>query len=193
MEICVKTCREERHLSKCEKYSYKRCITWCDKKPLCVFVLLNPIGSETGDYSTTVKSCIRIAKEKDYGGIIIVNLFAITAPKWTELKKKIKSGIDVGGIGKKNENEEDKGKINEKYFENALNTPNALIIVAWGSKQKHFASKVERFEEMTEGLKDIRHLIRADDKRKNVPPRHPSHIKPYHGYELIKYKPKTSY
>lgn len=148
MEICIETCREERHFSLCKEYSYKRCITWCDGKPPCVFVMLNPKGSEPAVYSKTVRNCIGIAKQQECGSIIIVNLYARRAENVDTLARC------------KNIVEDKKGQ-NLKYIRSALTAPNnTKVIASWGvAKGKE--AEIDITKEVNEFIKLAKDLKKS--------------------------------
>jgi hypothetical protein len=69
--------------SECMRYRYRLWRIWDDTKPLCCFVMLNPSTADEILNDPTVERCERRARMWGYGGLIVVNLFALrsTDPK----------------------------------------------------------------------------------------------------------------
>lgn len=72
-------------LSDDRKYRYRLWRLWNDKPP-CVFVLLNPSTADELKDDPTVKRCMARALREGFGGIVIVNLFALRSANPVALK-----------------------------------------------------------------------------------------------------------
>jgi len=69
--------------SPCRRYRYRLWRTWDDSKEKCCFIMLNPSTADEATNDPTVERCERRARAWGYGGLIVVNLFAMrsTDPK----------------------------------------------------------------------------------------------------------------
>lgn len=69
--------------SPCRTYRYTLTRIWDPTKPCLVFVMLNPSTADESDNDPTVERCQRRARRMGYGGVIVLNLFALrsTDPK----------------------------------------------------------------------------------------------------------------
>ena len=72
--------------SDCRKYRYALWRTWDEEKPILSVIGLNPsTANETMD-DPTIKRVKAIARNLGYGGIVMLNLFAIISPDPKVLK-----------------------------------------------------------------------------------------------------------
>ena len=78
---------------------------------------LNPSTADESLDDPTIRRCKRFAKEWGFGGLCMVNLFALRATKPKELI------INSSPIGNKNDN-----------FIKSLSRKAGMILVAWGNK-----------------------------------------------------------
>lgn len=69
--------------SDCEKYRYRLWRIWDKNKPKACFVMLNPSVADENQLDPTVTRCKKRAETLGYGGMEIVNIFALrsTDPK----------------------------------------------------------------------------------------------------------------
>ena len=69
--------------SDCERYRYRLWRVWDTSKPKVCFVMLNPSTADEIDLDPTVTRCRRRAEALGYGGLEVVNIFALrsTDPK----------------------------------------------------------------------------------------------------------------
>jgi hypothetical protein len=75
--------KSNAHFSPCKRYRYWLRRVWDDQKPILVWLMCNPsVASETVE-DPTVAKCQKYARAWGYGGIIVVNIFALrsTDPK----------------------------------------------------------------------------------------------------------------
>lgn len=63
--------------SPCRRYRYVLWRTWDPSKAVLVFLMLNPSTANEEDDDATTKKIMRIVANQGYGGIRIVNLFAV--------------------------------------------------------------------------------------------------------------------
>ncbi len=65
--------------SKCEKYRYFLARYWDMTKPVLVMIMLNPSTATERQNDPTVQRCETRARNNDYGGLVILNIFAFRA------------------------------------------------------------------------------------------------------------------
>lgn len=81
---------EERrfvHFSQDRKYRYCLSIIWDGELPMLVVIGLNPSRADEKDDDPTVRRWKGYAKAWGYGGIMVLNLFALVATDQSELRK----------------------------------------------------------------------------------------------------------
>lgn len=74
--------------SDCRRYRYLLWRKWIDAPPL-VFLMLNPSRADEVDNDRTVDRCEKRAQADGYGGLIVVNLFALVATEPEDMKAAI--------------------------------------------------------------------------------------------------------
>src|SRR5687768_14620957 len=69
--------------SDCERYRYRLWRVWDKSKPRICFVMLNPSTADENQLDPTVSRCKKRAEVLGYGGLEVVNIFALrsTDPK----------------------------------------------------------------------------------------------------------------
>ena len=72
-------------ISDCGKYRYRLTRVWNDAKPPMCWIMLNPSTADAFVDDPTIRRCIGFAKSMDFGGIVVVNLFALRATDPAEL------------------------------------------------------------------------------------------------------------
>ena len=103
-------------ISPCGAYRYRLWRYWSEAKARCTFVMLNPSTANETEDDPTIRRCIGFAQRRGYGGMEIVNLFALRA---TDPKMLMKHGAPSGG----DRNDEAILSVVQK---------SDLTIVAWG-------------------------------------------------------------
>lgn len=101
-------------LSDCGRFRYRLWRRWADAAPL-PFVMLNPSTADANEDDPTIRKCIGFAQRLGYGGIEVVNLFAVRATKPADLKA---SGYQVG-------------PDNDKHVAEVC-APSRPVVCAWG-------------------------------------------------------------
>ena len=106
--------------SKDRVYRYALWRTWDTSLPKLLFIGLNPSTADETNDDPTMRRCIRFAKDWDYGGFIMGNIFAYRS---TDPKKL-------------NEIKEPIGKRNN-YWLTRLHEEANMTIAAWGNHGKY--------------------------------------------------------
>lgn len=102
--------------SDCKRYRYRLWRTWDTRRPRLAFCMLNPSTADETTNDPTVERCQRRAQQLGYGGLIVVNAFALRS---TDPKGLRKVEDPVGGP----ENDDAIRWAAEQ----------ATLVVAWGS------------------------------------------------------------
>lgn len=66
-------------ISDCETYRYRLWRIWDDGKPIVVWIMLNPSTADATKDDPTIRQCMKFSDSWGYGGIMVVNLFAVRA------------------------------------------------------------------------------------------------------------------
>lgn len=101
------------------EYRYTLSRVWDETLPMAVFVMLNPSKADAQLDDPTIRKCIGFARALGYGGIIVVNLFALRATDPKELRKH------PFPVGPRNA-----AAIDEVVRKHG---PTGIVICAWGS------------------------------------------------------------
>jgi len=137
--------------SSCRKYRYALWRVWDERKPLVMFIGLNPSTANEDEPDPTITRVIGFAKRWGYGGFYMMNLFAIVSSNPEVLK------MDPDPLG---ENDGWLEKIAPKCEQ---------IVFAWGN-----------FKEARDRSKDVIRLFPNAiclKKNKNGTPIHPLYVK----------------
>jgi len=103
-------------ISNCQKYRYSLTRVWDDNKERVLFIMLNPSTADANTDDPTIRRCIGFAKDWGYGGIYVINLFALRATN----PKELLNAPDVVG------------DENEKWFKR-MSALAHLVVCAWGN------------------------------------------------------------
>lgn len=106
--------------SECRKYRYSLRRTWDREKGFCLFICLNPSTADETTDDPTIRRCIDFAKRGGYGGICMVNLFALRA---THPRDMLNHANPIGSD-------------NDKHI-TELSGKAGGIVVAWGAHGSH--------------------------------------------------------
>jgi hypothetical protein len=140
-----------------KRFRYSLWRIWNDKKPLIMFIGLNPSIANDESNDRTVSKLIKYTEAWGFGGFYICNLFAFITPYPKELKKA----------------ESPTGEKNNHYLLETA-TKCEKIVCMWGN---HGSFK-ERDKEVTAMFSKMHCL----DKTKSGQPKHPlylsAHLKP---------------
>jgi hypothetical protein len=114
-------------ISPCGTFRWRLTRTWDHSKPVLLFVMLNPSKADASIDDPTVRRCIGFAVRNNYGGIVIVNLFAYRATNPQDLKA----------------NGWPQGDGNEQFVRGnalAVHAANGRVVIAWGA---HARGRIE--------------------------------------------------
>lgn len=132
------------------KYRYALFRMWDLKKPLIMFIGLNPSTANEVDNDPTIRRVIRFAQDWDYGGVYMMNLFGLVTPYPEDLK------TCADPVGE-----------NDKWLEKAYDKCEDVVF-AWGS----FPEAAERAKKVMQMFPNAKALI----INKDGAPRHPLYV-----------------
>jgi hypothetical protein len=101
--------------SRDRRYRYRLWRRWDRSLPLVAFCMLNPSTADERSDDPTIRRCIGFARDWGYGGVEIVNLFALRATDPRELRR---AGDPIG-------------RRNDAYLIEAAQRA-AAVVIAWG-------------------------------------------------------------
>lgn len=104
-------------ISDCGTYRYRLTRIWDRSKPVLAWVMLNPSTADANINDPTIRRCIGFAKAWGYGGIVVVNQYALRATDPKELR------LHPDPVGP--DNDAELVRVAETY---------PLIMLAWGTK-----------------------------------------------------------
>ena len=150
---------KDAFISECEQYRYTLVRDWNkagDIRPRVRFVMLNPSKADASVDDPTIRKCVGFANRNGYGGIVVVNVFALRATDPRSL---------VGYHGDRI------GPQNNEWLTAELR--DADVILGWGAWGSHslLRDDVVRFKTMLRYRKPRR--VRCLGLTKEGEPRHP--------------------
>lgn len=143
-------------ISDCERYRYALGRVWDETLPVLVYIMLNPSTADALKPDHTVTKCIGFAKRWGFGGILVLNLWALRSRHPEDLW----AASDPVGP----ENDE-----HLRYFARAARDTDSDVVVAWGLN----ATGKERRAQVVELLLRERVQLWAIDTCNNGEPGHP--------------------
>lgn len=138
-------------ISACGNYRYALRRTWDSALPVLVFVMLNPSTADAAKDDATIRKCIGYSKRYGFGGISVVNLFALRSRD----PKALRSHLAPVGID------------NDNWIRRETADLRNSIVVAWGTNAKYFPGRVEAVRQL------LRRELRALRITKDGHPEHP--------------------
>ena len=72
-------CAGEAVFSACGRYRYRLSRRWSAEGGDVVWIMLNPSRADAGTDDPTIRRCIAFSRHWGYGGMVVVNLFALCA------------------------------------------------------------------------------------------------------------------
>jgi hypothetical protein len=153
-------------ISDCGKYRYLLRRVWDQTKPRALLIMLNPSTADAKQDDATIRSCVRLLKNIDYGSMEVVNLMAWRATNPNDLPTKYSDSM---------------GCDNPRIIEAAVNRCD-VVICAWGGHPH-----AKRFER---GVLDIvslyKSIVYCFGRTQAGSPKHPLYLKS--GTALQKYQ-----
>ena len=113
-------------LSDCRRYRYYLQRSWHETRPRLCFIMLNPSTADETHNDATIKSCMGRGAAMGFGGIDIVNLFALRSTNPKGLYPLDVLPVSEPGIPWKNDG------IIERVTQAA-----GTVICAWGKHGQH--------------------------------------------------------
>lgn len=105
-------------LSPCGEYRYTLTRRWHKTKTRVCWVMLNPSVADADTDDNTIRRCVAFAKQWDYGGIVVVNLFALRS---TDPKQLLDHDDPIG-------------PQNDDFIIATIKSPSVgNVVVAWGA------------------------------------------------------------
>jgi len=144
-------------LSPCRRYRYQLERIWDPDLSVCAFIMLNPSTADENANDKTITKCMKYAKSWGFGGILVVNLFALRSTDPNKMK------TDKDPIG----NEAD------DYLLEALSRAQ-LAVCAWGTDGSHLG----RSKQVVDLLRRKGIETFCLKKTKSGEPNHPLYLSP---------------
>lgn len=154
--------RKGATISGCGLYRYDLTRTWDDTQPPLVFVMLNPSTADALEDDATIRKCIGFADLSNFGGIVVVNLYAFRATKPASLWNARRfEGVNIVG------------PENHDHIVQAVSK--RCVVLAWGA---HGRRDLEYTQAVTRLIENNASLVRALRLLADDTPAHPLYL-PY--------------
>lgn len=152
--------------SPCRRYRYTLSRTWAPSLPTLVFLMLNPSTADELQNDPTVERCHRRAQRLGFGGVGVVNLFA--------LRSTDPAGLYV--------EQDPVGPANDAAILEMCRAA-GWVVCAWGTHGKHLTRAAHVLQLLTDAGITLHALgINADGS-----PKHPLYVA--NTAELVPYPP----
>ncbi len=148
--------RKSATISDCGKYRYDLRRVWDDNNRQVLWIMLNPSTADADQDDNTITRCIRFSQEWGYGGLVVVNLFALRATYPSELKR----------------HQDPIGPNNDEYLAKWAGKAR-FVVAAWGANGVY----KERGREVMKRLIKYDFKIHCLKVTKNGQPGHPVRLK----------------
>lgn len=142
--------------SKCKNYRYTLWRWWDPEKEYLMVIGLNPSTADATNDDPTIRRCVRFAKDWNFGGLCMTNLFALRA---TNPKVMLKHSEPIG--------------VDNNGWLQYIGRSAGMILAAWGS-HGDYLSRNKIIRKMMYDL-DLRLYCLGITKSRA--PRHPLYIK----------------
>jgi len=140
--------KTDAKFSKCRLYRYALWRNWNELRPYAMFIGLNPSTADETEDDPTIRRCIGFAKDWDFGGLCMTNLFAYRATDPGEMM------LFEDPVGPEND-----------IWLKKLSADAGIIIAAWGND----GSYLDRSKEIVMMLPNLKCL----KMNKSGEPAHP--------------------
>lgn len=137
------------------RYRYRLWRRWDRTRPLIAFCMLNPSTADERTDDPTIRRCVGFARDWGYGGVEVVNLFALRATDPRELRR----ARDPIGAG------------NDGHLVAAA-ARSAAVVIAWGAHGALLAR-----DRRTLAMLSRRARLLALGWTKSGAPRHPLYLR----------------
>ena len=147
-------------LSDCGQYRYTLTREWDEGRPALTFIMLNPSTADATLDDPTIRRCIGFARDRGFGGLRVLNLFAFRATDPAHMKAA----------------QDPVGPDNDIHLIAALTAAaaaNAPVIAAWGTHGAHNGRAAEVRELALQYGVELMCLGATRDGH----PRHPLYVK----------------
>ena len=145
---------KDAHFSEDRKYRYALWRIWDESKSCAMFIGLNPSTADEEKNDPTVSRCQNWAREWDYGGLCMANIFAYRATKPRDLKRR----------------DNPVGRATDRWIRKLADQA-GIIVAVWGNHGRYR----DRANEVLELLSDK--TIYCLEKTGEGQPRHPLGVK----------------
>ncbi|WEV65823.1 DUF1643 domain-containing protein [Bifidobacterium sp. ESL0764] len=151
------------------KYRYSLTRYWGEEdfsfsNNICAFILMNPSTASASTDDATIKCCVKLARQWNCDGIIVMNLYALRATRpndlWKEYERNNKKFATI--VGSEN---------NQKLQELAGNAKVKTIVLGWGNLSKYRDGKEkiqDEEEEIKRRVKEIMNFEEWKAKKKAI-------------------------
>lgn len=144
--------------SSCRNYRYELWRVWGENPP-AVFLMLNPSTADETKNDPTVERCERRARTMGFGGVSVVNIFALRSTDPTALYK----------------HPDPVGPLNDeailKWVSNA-----GIVVCAWGG-HGHLHGRGQAVQKLLKNAGVVAHYLKLN---KDGTPKHPLYV----GYDI---------
>lgn len=136
------------------RYRYRLWRTWDATRPRVAFCLLNPSAADDRRDDPTIRRCVRFARRWGYGGVVVVNLFALRA-------------TDPRALGR---SADPVGPANDRAIRDAARRAR-LVVAGWGSRGA-LRRRADEATALLAGARVVTFGVTRDGQ-----PRHPLYVR----------------
>ncbi|MEM9503487.1 MAG: DUF1643 domain-containing protein [Cyanobacteria bacterium P01_E01_bin.43] len=153
--MSTNTMQRSAEFDSTRQYRYWLKRQWHGARPAISLIMLNPSRADHQQDDPTLRRCIGLAQQRQYGSLMVVNLFAYC----TASPKVLKTVSQPVGVG------------NDEHILQACETADT-IVVAWGNA----GSLQQRDRAVLELLKPYRERLYCLGQNQTGQPRHPLYV-----------------
>lgn len=149
------------NISPCGQYRYGLWRIW-DNKPCAIFVMLNPSTADAVTNDPTITRCEKRARLLGYGGLVVVNLFALRSTDPAALL------VHPDPVGPEN----------DTYINRKLENAAGIVICGWGGGEySNLGNRAQKVLALIRAAAKVPHYLKLN---KDGSPGHPLYI----GYKV---------